>query len=155
SGELVLGGDALALGKKLRDDQVQLAVFHGHEYGWAKEKFPKLQALAVCAHKGRDSRVVLVVRKDCSCSDVPGLKGKVVSMPRLNRGYCRLFAEKHCVCDGATLEKHYSRVLTPFDIEDGLNQVVTRKASCVIVDAMALEEYTRANPARAKDLRTL
>jgi len=155
SGELVLGGDAPVLGKKLRDGQVQLAVFHGHEFGWAREKFPKLQALGVCDNKGRDARVVLVVRKDNSCACVADLKGKVVSLPRLNRAYCRLFAEKHCVCDAATPEKYYSRVLTPFAVEDGLNQVFTRRAACVVVDAMALEEYTKAHPARAKDLRTL
>jgi ABC-type phosphate/phosphonate transport system substrate-binding protein len=155
TGEIVLGGDSIALGKKLHDDQVQLGVFHGHEFAWAQTKYPKLEALVVCAIKGRDSRVVLVVRKDSKYRSVADLRGKVASLPRMNRGYCRLYFEKHCVCPGMTPEKYYARILMPFDIEDGLNHVVTRKSACAIVDALALEEYGKAFPARARYLRVL
>src|SRR4051812_25784793 len=48
AGEIVLGGDALELGKKLDEDQAQIGVFHGHEFAWAKKKYPKLEPIVVC-----------------------------------------------------------------------------------------------------------
>ena len=155
SGEVVMGGDPLALAQKLRDSEVQLGVFHGHEFAWAQMKYPKLQALVVCVNKTRDCKVHFVVRTDCPAKTVADMRGKVAALPRLNKAYCRLFFERRCVPAGTTPEKFYSRVQTPFDIDDGLDQVVTRKATCAVVDAVSLEEYGKANPARAKTLRTL
>src|SRR4051794_9240527 len=35
AGTLVVGGDALSLGKQIDQNQVQLGVFHGVEFAWA------------------------------------------------------------------------------------------------------------------------
>src|SRR4051812_43321898 len=41
-GELVVGGDPFQLAKMLVDNEVQLGVFHGVEFGWVREKYPEL-----------------------------------------------------------------------------------------------------------------
>jgi hypothetical protein len=41
SGELVPCGDADNLGRQLMDDKVQLGVFHGIEFAWARQKYPE------------------------------------------------------------------------------------------------------------------
>src|SRR3954464_620790 len=45
SGDLHLAGDAIALADKLKANKVQLGVFHGFEFGWAKQHCPELKAL--------------------------------------------------------------------------------------------------------------
>src|SRR4051794_21710629 len=39
-GEAVIPGDAHALGQQLNDGKVHFGVFHGIEFGWAREKYP-------------------------------------------------------------------------------------------------------------------
>src|SRR3954467_2108915 len=43
SGDLHLAGDAIALADKLKANKVQLGVFHGFEFGWAKQHCPELK----------------------------------------------------------------------------------------------------------------
>src|SRR5262249_32377387 len=45
NGQLVVGGDYLQLSKDLKDQKLQLAVFHGFEYAWARQVDPDLQPL--------------------------------------------------------------------------------------------------------------
>src|SRR4051794_3507776 len=40
-GQLKVGGDAFDVGRKLMDKNLDLAVFHGFEFGWARQKFPE------------------------------------------------------------------------------------------------------------------
>src|SRR5690349_16551984 len=46
-GNLQPGGDVFEVGKKLFDKNLDLAVFHGFEYGWARQKFPELRPLTI------------------------------------------------------------------------------------------------------------
>src|SRR5258708_3806866 len=48
NGDMVAGTDALSLGNQLADDKVQLAIFHGFEFAWVKEKHPDLKPLILC-----------------------------------------------------------------------------------------------------------
>src|SRR5262249_39463881 len=49
-GELQLRGDALNLGGLLNDKQVDLGVFHGFEYAWARQKYPNLKPLVIAVN---------------------------------------------------------------------------------------------------------
>src|SRR5205823_2850017 len=60
-GHLKVGGDAYEVGKKLTDKTLDLAVFHGFEYGWARQKFPDLRPLTIAVSKHRQVHAFLVV----------------------------------------------------------------------------------------------
>src|SRR5437870_3775925 len=47
TGNLELGGDAIALGQALKDNKVQLGVFHGFEFAWARLHHPNLKPLVI------------------------------------------------------------------------------------------------------------
>src|SRR5579859_2813634 len=63
------------LGQQLADGKINIGVFQGYEFAWAKEKFPKLEALtlAVNGHPYRYAHVV--VRKDSKAQGFASLKG--------------------------------------------------------------------------------
>src|SRR5579871_2722246 len=46
-GEVAPAGDALQLGQMLVDAKLQLGVFNGFEFAWARLKHPKLQPLVI------------------------------------------------------------------------------------------------------------
>src|SRR5258707_15412305 len=53
TGEIMLAGDAIALADKLKANKVQLGVFHGFEFAWARQHCPELKPLvgAIANHR--------------------------------------------------------------------------------------------------------
>src|SRR5438876_9420971 len=62
-GDMVTGGDAFSVATQLNDNKVQLAVFHGLEFAWVKQKHGDLRPLMI-AVKDLPIRANVVVRKD-------------------------------------------------------------------------------------------
>src|SRR6202035_1873398 len=46
-GRLTTAEDALSLGRQLAEDKVQLGVFQGIEFAWARQKYPDLRPLMI------------------------------------------------------------------------------------------------------------
>ena len=155
SGDIVLGGDALELGKKLDDDTVQLGVFHGHEFAWAKKKFPKLEPIVICLSTTPKVRAVQLVLQTNKAETYADLKGGSLAIPRENRAFCKLYAERRCVAPGTTLDTFFKRVTTPIDCEDALDSVGRGKIDSAIVESSLWEAYSKSKPAWAKYLRVL
>lgn len=153
--EIVSGGDAAALAERLRDDKVQLGVFHGHEYAWAKMIDPKLRAMALCVNRVPTLQAVVVVRKDSRYTSTAELRGKTVNLAKLNRAHCRLYLERRCVRPGTTLATFFGRVNMPLDIFDSLDGVTNGRAAAAVVDVASMEDYSRTYPGRARYLRVL
>jgi ABC-type phosphate/phosphonate transport system substrate-binding protein len=155
SGEVVTGRDPMALARDLLDDKVQIGVFHGHEYAWAKQKFPKLAVVALCVNRTQHIKLHLVVRTDSAAQSFADLKGKIISVPRMGREQCLLYLERRCVPPGTRPEAFYRHVSRPIATADSLNEVVEREAAAAIVDAAGLEDYRKSNGALGRRLRSL
>ena len=154
-GQLVSGGDAEALGRSLKNDRVQLGVFHGFEFAWARIKNPDLKPLLIAVNRDRVLRAHLVVRRDSKFTTPGDLRKRSVALPRLSREHCRLFFERRCVQPGMTPEQFFARVHTPDDIEDALDDVVDGNVHAAVVDAVSLDNFRKFKPGRAAKLRTL
>jgi ABC-type phosphate/phosphonate transport system substrate-binding protein len=155
TGLLVAGGDPIALGGKLKEGKVQLGVFHGVEFAWAKKKYPTLEALVIAVNRYRVLTACLVVRRNGSIKAVGNLKGKKVALPAGSREHCRLFLENRCVKPGGKPSTFFDRVTAPTDIEDALDDVVDNKVQAAVVDLVSLEAFAREKPGRARQLTTL
>lgn len=155
TGNIVEGGEPLALAKKMADDEVQLGVFHGHEFAWAKARYPKLTPVAICVNKTRTVRVHLVVHKSSAAKAVEDLKGKVVALPRTNRDHCRLFFESRCIGEECKPEEFYKELVRATDGEDALDRLFAGTAEAAVVDSVTLEAYKNDKPGRGKGLRTV
>src|SRR5262245_48988876 len=62
NGEAIEGGDAKGLAAKLKGGDVQLGVFSGVEFAWAKKANPKLEPLLLCVNGPRNVKALLLVR---------------------------------------------------------------------------------------------
>jgi ABC-type phosphate/phosphonate transport system substrate-binding protein len=155
TGELVLSPDAETLGQDLKDDKVQIGVFHGFEFAWAKQKTPQLKALVLAVNDNPLQHAVLVVRKDCKAEECCDLKGQTLAYPAMNREHCKLFLENRCVKSGCGAKKFYAEVTAPAGCEDALDDVFDGKAQATVIDAAAFEAYKTNKPGRAKQLRIL
>jgi ABC-type phosphate/phosphonate transport system substrate-binding protein len=146
-GQLKVGGDAFDVGKLLSDKTLDLAVFHGFEYGWALQKYPELRPLTIAVSKHRQVRAFLVVRNDSEATSFADLKGKDIGFPRKSKEHSRLFLERNCAdsahCSAKTF---FGQVVASPNADDALDDVLRGKLQGVVTDTMSLEEYEQFKP---------
>jgi ABC-type phosphate/phosphonate transport system substrate-binding protein len=154
-GHVIVGGDAESISRQLKEDRIQLGVFHGIEFGWARLKNPDLRPLIIAINRNRVLRACLVVSAGSPARDHTDLQGKKVGLPRLSREHCRLFLERRCCKEGCTPAKFYGEVSNPPDAEDALDTVVDGKLDAAVIDGTALENFRQLKPGRAAKLKIL
>jgi ABC-type phosphate/phosphonate transport system substrate-binding protein len=141
------------LAEKLAGGGVQLGVFQGYEFAWAREKYPKLQplALAINVHRYREAHVVTA--KTAKAADFAALDGQVLALPKVGQAHLALFVERQSQANGKALNKFFSRVTSPDNIEDALDDAVDGAVGAAVVDRVGLEAYKRRKPARFSRLK--
>jgi ABC-type phosphate/phosphonate transport system substrate-binding protein len=155
AGQLIPGGNALHLGQLLAEDQVQLGVFHGLEFAWARQKYPKIQPLMLAVNQNRHLRTLVVARAACEATCFADFQGKPVAFPRHSREHCRIFLQVHCDHCRHEAAQLFAPFTTPANTEDALDDVVEKAVDAAVVDAVALECYKRRKPGRYASLRVI
>jgi ABC-type phosphate/phosphonate transport system substrate-binding protein len=145
-GELVTVKDALTLGRQLREDKMQLGVFHGLEFGWAREKYPDLRPLCIAINRHRELHAFFMVREDSTVKQLTDLKGKVVALPFRSREHCRLFLQKQCAGEGQEPDHFFAKVVVSPHVEAALDDVLRGKVQAAVVDGVALDCYHNVKP---------
>ncbi len=155
SGQLVTGVQPDELGRQLKDEKVQLAVFNGIEFAWARQKSPELTPLMLAVNHQKYLRAFIVVREDSPAARLADLKGKSLGIPRRTREHCRVFLDRRL----ATLDKQpgdfFAKLTTPVNMEVGVDQVVNGESDAVLIDGCFLSWYEERKPARFAKLRII
>src|SRR5579884_2726427 len=94
NGVLSSDATALELGKNLADGKVQIGVFQGIEFAWAKQKYPALRALVLVTDGKPFRRAYLVVSRKGPIQHFADIKG-ALAMPMFSHEQCYEFV-KHC-----------------------------------------------------------
>lgn len=152
-GDVEVVDDPLALCERLRENKVQLGVFHGFEFAWAQQKCEDLVPLIVTCPTGGCVQGMVVVHKDCPAKSIADLKGCEVLIPRGAKAHTLVFLDKlreGLPADTATPTPKV--VQTP---EDVLSAVVSGEAKAALVDVCALHGYKVLQPGAFKSLRVL
>ena len=155
SSDLVRQKNWRELAEKMQKGELQVGVFQGYEFAWAREKYPGLRPLALAINVYRYPVVYVVARKDNPARDLAGLQGKSICLPDTGERFLRLFVDKECQALGKKPDAFFSKVIPPESIEDALDDVVDGKVDAAAVDRAALEAYKRRKPGRFKQLKPL
>jgi ABC-type phosphate/phosphonate transport system substrate-binding protein len=155
SGEIVPGIPPDDLGRQLKDDKVQLAVYHGFEFAWARQKDPNLKPLMIAVNQQSHLRALLLVREDGGAAAFADLREKSLAVACRTREHCHLFLERRCQAAGATPKTFFGRVVTPRCAEDALDAVVNGTVDATVVDGVFLDWYRQRKPARFARLKAL
>jgi len=150
TGQIIADGEYTNLSQDLATDKVQLGVFHGVEFAWAKQKHPDLQPLMIAINQDRYLRAYLVVRSDMEGDCLNDLEGKILAIPRGTREHCWLFLEKYCQKCGHEPKEFFAQVTTPPNPEDALDKVFDDEVQATVVDGPGLESYKRRKPGRSR-----
>jgi ABC-type phosphate/phosphonate transport system substrate-binding protein len=154
-GHVVVDGDGESLAVQLRDGKVDLGVFNGFEFAWARLKNPDLKPLMIAVNHQPFLHAVVVVRDDIKADGPAELQGKIMALPRLAREHCRVFLERRCVQHGTPMEKWFAKVLSPRTDHDALDDVAENVAQAAVVDDVEWAAYRKKFPRTAARLRVL
>lgn len=141
--------------QKMASGQLHLGVFQGFEFAWAQPENPKLQPLALAVDVYLYRYAYVMVRRDSKFADFAALQGQILSIPQVGQGHLRLFVERRSQAHGKSLEAFFSKIATPDNIEDALDDVVDRVVQAAVVDRVGLEAYKRRKPGRFAQLKEL
>jgi ABC-type phosphate/phosphonate transport system substrate-binding protein len=147
-------GEAGTLGKMLQEGKIDLALFHGFELAWVKERYPDLLPLVLVSN-ARPLQACLIIRKSTQVKAVADLKGQYVAVPIGSRGHCYLFLERRCCLAGNKPEKFFKKVTAPADAPAALEDLADGLIGGAVVERGAFEDYCRAWPKRAAQLQVL
>jgi ABC-type phosphate/phosphonate transport system substrate-binding protein len=152
SGSVVQGGTPKELGNKLKKDEVQLGVFQGIEYAWAKQTNDKLEPIVICVNQQRTLRALLIVRSSFTGSKPADLKNKTIMLPAETREHCKVFMQHHSAKEPKTF---FKEIQSAADVEEALDEVVDGSVTAAVVDGLAWASYKKGKPGCAKKLRVL
>jgi ABC-type phosphate/phosphonate transport system substrate-binding protein len=156
SGKLIAAEDSRRLGQWLAEDQVELGIFHGIEFAWARQRHPDLRPLTIAVSHDAHLRACLLVRADEPARKWIDLKGQRLAVPQHSREHCQLFLKRRCKENGGQLPRQFfSQVASADNAEEALDDVVDGAFEAAIVDKIALQCYRRRKPARAARLRVI
>jgi ABC-type phosphate/phosphonate transport system substrate-binding protein len=141
------------LADKMAGGQLQLGVFQGYEFAWARAKHSTLKPLAVAVDVYTFPVVYVVARKDDPAANFAGLQGQSLSLPAVGRSYLNLFVERQSQAQGKDLKSFFAKVVSPDNYEDALDDVVDGVVQAAVVDRSGLEAFKRRKPARFNRLK--
>ena len=132
SGSLVSVKDARLLAQQMESNNLQLGVFHSHEFAALQVKHPGLTPLVFAVNSKQPLESMLVVRRDKKLNAPADIAGKTIVIGRPLRTYGKLVGVN--------------------DSEDALDQVVDGQADGAIVERHQLDNYKDDKPGRANNL---
>jgi len=151
--ELSDSGDGFQLGRELAEDKLQLGLFQGIEFAWARQKYPKLRPLMLIINQKPYHRAYLVVGVKSQIGGLADLKGQRVGIPRMSHAHCYEFLGRYCRQHHTDAQHFLARLTKPLNVEAGLDDVAEGKLDAALVEEVPLECYKRRKPGRYRQLK--
>jgi ABC-type phosphate/phosphonate transport system substrate-binding protein len=141
------------LADELTQGKLHLGVFQGYEFAWAQEEFPQLRPLALAVNVYRYPVACVVVRKDNPAKDFAGLQGQSLALVKSNQRFLSLFVDSQCEARGKKTDEVFSKIATPDNFEDALDDLVDGVVQATVTDRATLEAYKQRKPGRYRRLK--
>ena len=146
--------EPLTVAQLLDDRKLDLAILHGFEFAWARQKYPELRPLVIVSNAQRN-KALLVVAADSQFKGCEDLHGKTLALPRRSKEHVHLFLERRCICNGKTAKEHFGKITTPTRADYALDDVAEGEVHAALVDQSQLEAYRTNHADKAAKLRVL
>jgi ABC-type phosphate/phosphonate transport system substrate-binding protein len=152
--EILRQKDWRELTQKLVKGELDVGVFQGFEFAWAEEKHPDLKPLALAVNVYTYPVAYVVTSRNNKAQRFADLQGQSLAIPLSGQRYLRLFVERESqVSARKPAESFFSKIITPEQIEDALDDTVDGVVQAMVADRAALEAFRRRKPARFKNLK--
>jgi len=140
---------------KLAKKEIELGVFQGIEFAWAHHKYPNLRPLALAVNGDSYRFASVLARKDDKATDFAGLRGRTIALPAVGQSQLRVFVDRLSQAQGKAPEAFFSKITSPENIEDTLDDLADGMVQAAAVDRVGLEAYKRRKPGRFARLKVI
>lgn len=154
-GDMVSCGDGCGVAQALLDGKIDVGVFEGIEFAWARQKHPQLRPLMITVNQEKCLHAYVVVRKDAKAQQFGDLKGKALGEVRNAREHCRLFVRGLCEKVGAAPQGFFSQIQQGDNAESVLDDVVDGVVQAAVIDNVCMECFKKRKPGRCALLKVL
>jgi ABC-type phosphate/phosphonate transport system substrate-binding protein len=152
-GEVTVDGEALGVAKSVDSGKLHLGVFLGHEFAWAKEKYPDLTPLVCSVPRPREIQAYLLIRWDCKAAHLGELKAAKLALATGTRDHARLFLERRKAAEMGGGD--FSTTVKAATVHDAINQVIDGEADVTVADHAAWNYYQKLYPGASQNIRVL
>lgn len=148
---------AFEVADKLQKKQFDFGVFHAHEFGWVRSKYPDLQPLLVAVNKQYAERAYLIVHTKNAAKTIADLRGKKIDVPTDNSEPTRMYLAKIATeVEPKGLASFFGGIVKSAAAGDALDDLARGKVNAVLVNTPGLEFYKEVKgPVFAKNMRIL
>jgi ABC-type phosphate/phosphonate transport system substrate-binding protein len=143
------------LGRLLAEGKVDLGLFHGVEFAWARQKYPTLRPMLILVNERPTLRACLIVRRGSTATEFADLKGRSCALAGGCRQHCRLYLESRCREGGAEPRDCFSRLVTPACVGDAIEAVADGDVDATVVDEVAIDCFREQKPGRFARLQVI
>ena len=134
---------------KLAKGELDLGVYQGFDYAWAQEKQSDLKPLAVAVNVYTYPVAYVVTNRTNKAQSFRDLQGQSLAIPATGQRFLNLFVEREIPAAAKKPpDSFFSKITTPEEIEDALDDTVDGVVQAMVVDRAALEAFKRRKPAR-------
>lgn len=153
TGEIIQDPDPMSMARSIDEGKMQMGVFPGHEFAWAKEKYPSLQPLICSVYRPREIQAVILVRHDCKANNLADLKGMRLALASTLKDHARLFLERKRAedMDGG----NFCSTEKTATVHDGIHKLLESEVDVTVADHADWSYFEKLYPGPAKNLKVL
>ncbi|MFT3883324.1 MAG: PhnD/SsuA/transferrin family substrate-binding protein [Gemmatales bacterium] len=148
-------GGPMVLGGRLQKHDIHLAIMTGIEYAWISSSFPELVPLVTAFTSDIRLKACIVVPTESKAESFSHLKGQSIVLPKRLQHFPLLYLQQEILEQGVEPKNYFSRILLTNDTDEGIETVVDKKASGILVDSESWKVYQERKPGRAKKLKVI
>jgi len=153
TGEMVPATEAMETARAIDAGKLHLGVFPGHEFAWAKEKYPDLQPLICSVYRPKEIHAVILVRYDCKATTLAEMKDSKLSLSPTLKDHARLFWER--------MRAEEMEGPTPCapkkvaNVHEAINSLIDGEVDVTVADHADWSYFEKLYPGPAKNVKVL
>ncbi len=152
-GEAVIMADSMMIAADIDSGKLQMGVFHGYEFAWAKQKYAELEPIVCSVPRPKNVQAFVLVRVDAKAVGMGDFRGKRLVMASTSRDCARLFLRKQ---ESETLaSKEFGSLEKAQTVHEAIHKVIEGDADLTVVDSASWNYYQKIYPGRSRNLRVL
>ena len=153
NGEVVMEADAMNIARMLEAGKLELGVFLGHEFAWAREKHPTLEPIVCTVPRPKEIQAFLLVRWDNKADNLGDLKGSRLALATTSRDHARMFLDKRKAAEMTGGD--FSSTAKAATVHDAIQKVIDEEVDVTVTDQAAWNYFQKLYPGASENLRVL
>jgi ABC-type phosphate/phosphonate transport system substrate-binding protein len=152
-GDVVMDPDPMSIARDLDAGKLQLGVFLGHEFAWARDRYPDLVPLVCSVPRPREVSAYVLVRWDNKAASLADLKEGKLALATTLRDHARLFLDRQRAEQMG--DATFARTDKTATVHDAIHALIEGEADVTVADHAAWSYFQKLYPGGSQNVRVL